>query len=267
MHHEASEPGSSARPTRRSLARGAAWAVPTIVVATASPALAASSACIAVNPAVNSSTTLNWDSGWTEILVASDFVDGTGSLEGTADTFAPKDRGRCNNGSPLNDVTPVANAKVGERDPRYSTSTFAYERALCIAPGTYTLTYEAAAFRGNPVTAYMDPSIRNPSGVAVSTSAVSGLAQQVVAQGFVKRDTGDGVNPDYVKSNMGRTQFGFRFVAPSQGTYTFRFTWTFSTRAKASTNSGELTPTYNAQCRPTYANDIAVEAPIVTRVS
>lgn len=246
--------------------RGAAWATPTVIVTASAPAFAASSPCIPVNLPVNASTPLEWDSGWTETLDASQFVNGTGTLAGAPQAFRGSGGSACVNGNSVTQTsTEVTNAKVGQRDPKTNSASFSYSRAVCFAAGTYELTYFANAYQGNPVTAYMKPSITGPSGTLATTAAGS-LSKDVTSYGFINPTTGTGPNPAYTKANLERTQFGFRFVVAANGTFTFRFVWTFGAISTDAANTGQLERTGNS-CNPTYANDIAVEAPIVKRIS
>lgn len=182
--------------------RGVAWAAPTVVVATAAPALAASSPCIEIELDKGQSAALAWDSGWVESLDPTQFIDGTGNLAGPPTSFTPVGGGACRNGSMVTQTSShVTNAKIGQRDPASSSASFSYSRSVCFAPGTYQLTYYANALRANPVTAYMKPSITGPAG-AVPTAPAGSLAKDVTAYGFIDPTTGSGPYAAYPRSNM-----------------------------------------------------------------
>ncbi|UVY85323.1 hypothetical protein NLU66_06955 [Brachybacterium sp. NBEC-018] len=257
--------------TRRTLARSVAWIAPTAVVAAAAPALAVSTDCVTVNLAVGSQMTLTWDNQWVESLNSSNFVANSGTLAGSPTTFTPSSGSRCLNGRNVAAATPVTQAKIGQRDPNKNGATFSYDRTLCIAAGTYQIRYYAAAYRGNPITAYMTPSVHSPTGSTLAVTAIPSttLSQSVTAHGFINPSTGSGTNSNYVQSNLSRTQFGFQFVVPTRGTYTFRFLWSFGAISTDAANAGRLTqnPFQGDACLPTYANDIAVEAPVIRRAA
>lgn len=252
---------------RRVLMRGAAWASPAVVFAAAAPALALSSPCVPVDLGVGARTTLPWDSGWVETLNASDFVANTGTLAGPPQDFTPVKGSRCKNGDVPAVGAAVSNAKVGQRDPARSLVGFTYERTLCFAPGTYTIMYYSAAYLGNPVTAYMKPTVRAADGSELATTGTGTLDKDVVAYGFVDPTTGRGSNPRYSMTNMSRTQFGFQFIISARGTYTFTFAWSFGAIAADANDTGLLERSYRESCVRTFGNDIAVEAPVVTRVA
>lgn len=258
-----------ALPTRRALMRGATWATPVVAVSMTAPAYAASTTCISVDLAVGQTATLPWDAEWEEVLSTANFVDGTGTLAGAPRSFNPSGGSRCYYGRNVTSLQGVTNAKVGERDPRVNGASFAYRRAVCFAPGTYELRYYAAAYRGNPVTAYMTPSVLSSTVSTVALGSISGMSTGVTAHGFVDPTTGSGTNAAYVSANLGRTQYGFRFTVDRQGTFTFQLTWSFGRIATDSSNTGRLRQTnaFGDSCIQTYANDIAVEAPVIRRIA
>lgn len=255
---------------RRALVRGAIWAIPATSVAMAAPAYAASTSvdgCLSVNLPVGSQSTLAWDDQWIEHLNPSQFVPDTGTLAGAPRSFSPAAGGRCEAGAGVRAVRGVTGAKVGERDPRVAGASFAYRRSLCIAPGTYRITYYAAAYRANPVTAYMRPTLTDEDGRTVATAPAAALQQNVTAHGFVDPQSGTGTNGAFTGTNMDRTEFGFTVTVTRNTTLTFNFTWSFGAIAADRANQGRLRRSGSNTCVPTFANDIAVEAPVIRRMS
>lgn len=234
-------------PSRRTLARGAAWSVPTVIMGASVPAYAASG-CI---PATGSTLTqqLSFGSaqganGWS--------AGSTGSYYGgaTAPRWASSYSQNGWNGttncfsrpSPTNSISlaPEGGTVVGDPDPSRANSTLTYSRTLCLAAGSYTVSFDWVALTYNSVgstlqlTATRDQGTSTPIGAAVVAPIGNASSNQ-----------------------FGSGSRSATLTVPSANTYTFTYSWTFTTATAYKASNG---------CN-TYANDIAVGPPVVTKTA
>lgn len=227
--------------SRRSVARGVAWSLPTIAVATAAPAFAASPRCVQGCPDLGFGGAVNAN-GWVTTQ--------TGTFVGTSPDAAPPTRGPfnfsasfapgtggnlCTQGvSGGAGATAVTNAIIGVADPTSDASTATYSKTMNLLAGcTYTFSFSYAYYGPNPYGETLQASIRTPAGtLATNVGAVV--------------DTGGGLQPN---ASGSRT---VTYTPTVAGTYTFRYFWDYEDR-----------PSYVTQCERSTA-DIGVSAPTIT---
>lgn len=144
------EESNAPRFRRRTLARGLGWAAPSLLVATAAPAFAASSECTPLTSSQLPTATPQFTSaaltGWTSAVTAGSFK--SSPVINYRSNYAP-------NGSPL------ANQAVLEADPSVtaiSTATLS-TAPFCLGPGTYTFTYSGRSYGINARTITLDAAV------------------------------------------------------------------------------------------------------------
>lgn len=234
-------------PSRRQVARGAAWAVPTLVVGTAAPALAASG-CI---PVTGSTLTAqlafggaSGANGWT--------AGGSGSFYGStarpnwASTYTQNGANNSVTGCssrpfPSNSIalgtSSTDGVVIGNPDPSRADGRLTYSKTLCLGPGTYALAYDWVSLTYNSVGSTLRLTATRDGGTAAT------IGSDVIAQ------------PGNATSNQfGSGSRSGSLTVPTSNTYTFTYTWTFT----VATSYGSVN-----DC-PTFANDIAVTAPRTT---
>lgn len=166
-------------PSRRTLARGAAWALPTIAVAAAAPAVAASPSPQPCTPDGCPSGDLS--TGWQS--ASASIIANTGTT-GYKAIWAPATghNGCANPGTGAGTANGVA---VGEGDPSARGSYLLYSKTLCFARGTVIRpSFEYLTYAANGRAAYMqmfiEPFTGQTPGVALGIGGAP-LSTQVVA--------------------------------------------------------------------------------------
>lgn len=223
--------------SRRTLARGAAWAAPTIAVGAAAPAYAASPcacaptlACPVPAAALTFGGALN-QNGW--------LVTVQGSFSGSAVEYqsswspATGPNAACNPGvDPGGGGGSLANAVIGQGDPGASGASITYAKSLCLEAGrSYTATFTYATYAINNRAQTLTAEVLDCSGARIGTAAT------ITAPARSRNTQGVGT---------------FTFAGSPSRRHTFRYTWTFPT-----------TPTSYTGC-DRFANDIGVTAPTIT---
>lgn len=232
-------------PSRRQVARGAAWAVPTLVVGTAAPALAASGCIPVTGSTLTAQLSFNSASGangWTGAR-AKRFYNGGAGPEVTSSysqrSWDQSTTGCGERAAPKNSISlsPAGGVAIGNPDPAESSAMLTYSKTICLGPGTYNIAYDWVSLTYNAVGSSLQLTATRGSGTAVNLdNAVDAL-------------------PGNTSSNpYGSGSRAATLIVPSPNTYTFTYTWTFTVATSYGDNNG---------CN-TYANDIAVSSPRVS---
>lgn len=235
-------------PSRRQVARGAAWAVPTLVVGTAAPALAASG-CIPVTGSTltaqlafgSSTAPRTWTSGY-----SGRFFDSDIPAPAVAPSYSQRGQSNAITGCssrpyPTNSISLGANSAddvvVGSPDPREADSGLTYSKTICLGPGTYSIAFDWVSLTYNSVGSTLKLTATREGGASVN------IGNSVVAA------------PGNATSNQyGSGTTTGSLTVSSSNTYTFTYAWTFTAATSYGSSNG---------CA-TYANDIAVTAPRIT---
>lgn len=249
--------------SRRRIAHGAAWAVPVIVVGTAAPALAASGpcapgACLGTAD-TNFGTSSTATNGWA--------LSTTGSFYGGADQSIGWYNGftyqagqtayqwgsgtvKCP-GAPTTATTVSLSgpAVVAQGDPSAPASppsspgaSVTWAKSFCLVGGrTYTFTYNWISYGPNGLAAYQRTYIVS-GGTPLGTGGTQ-LGSTITA-------------PALSDNASGTASVSYTVPGTGAAYYTFYYYWTFQAAASF--------PVATHPDCGTYANDFAVNAPLVT---
>ena len=218
--------------TRRQVAKGAAWAVPVIALATPAPAIAAST----IQPCTPSGCPSGaFDNQWTATSTA--IVPATGTT-GVKSSWTPATgNNACTNVAGGSGAGTANNVAVGEGDPSGPGGYLVFSKVLCFTGGTrLTAGYSWLSYNTNNRAAYMQMAIEPY--VGQSPSPVLGAAGSTL---------GPLITAEPRTTNTRGTVTGATYTVPVTGRYMLKIVWTFG-----------VTPTsYSGQCN--YgANDIGM---------
>lgn len=246
---QANREAGSGQLSRRTLAKGVAWAVPTVTIAAAAPATAASS-CPPGCPTADFGGGIN-QNAWV-LSTTGSFATGANQQIGFQAAYTPQaSEGQCSGVTGGSGGGTISNAIIGQGDPTVAGSTITYAKTLCLKAGVrYTFTFTWNYLGVNPRSSTLQASVVPPTGASTT------IGGSVTAASFSSNATG-------TRSAS--------FTPTTTGDHTFRYYWTFGTSPSQ----------YDDECRfrqsgdpggvfgPTrlnerYANDIAVTAPTIT---
>lgn len=219
--HSTTKDATPHRVSRRSLTRGAAWAAPTVLAAMAAPAIAASSECSPVT-AATAQTTLAFTGRtlgqWTQ----------TSSTNPAGRTAPPAEPGSANQGNWVYwDQTNTA-AVVKDPPPNVASTTTLTSPSVCLAPGTYSVTFNAKVYYTNARELTLQATVLN-----ADTSASLGTAPIMRSK-------------ESTNANRSRT---FNFTISERTRVRMRYTWLFASQSGA------------------YGDDIGVTGPQITKTA
>lgn len=192
------EESNRPRFSRRTLARGAAWTAPAVLVAAAAPAYAVSSECTPLTTSQLPSAAPQFSSsalaGWTAAVTAGSFK--TSPVIGYRQSYGP-------NGSSL------SNQAVLEADPRVTTvaSATLSTTPFCLAPGTYTFAYSGRSYAINARGISLDAAVIEAD---APNSALASAATWTVP----------------ANSSHGSLSRNFTLTLTERKSVRFRYTWT-----------------------------------------
>lgn len=242
---------------RRQVVRGAAWAVPVVAVAAAAPRAAASPCasepCL-TTAVTNFGTSSSATNGWSLTTTGSFYGSSSGNPQavgwypgpftyaGAQTSYRAGTTIQCTPAftSTNNPVTLTGPVVVAQGDPQQSGSTISWGKTFCLVGGrTYTFTYNWIRYGVNGLAAYQYTYITPGEAPVGGAGTLLGS-----------------VNAAPVRSNNASGTTSVAYTPTAGGLYTFYFHWTF-----------DQATSYPVSTRPdcgTYANDFAVNAPIVT---
>ena len=236
---------------RRTLAKGSAWAVPVIVAAAGSPALAAASVCTTTCADLTGSTgaldfgtgttwnttTNSFGNGWTGATspTTAQFMSGSDTHVFRSSNWTPGATPGCQTGQTACTAgTAVGGVTIGfGGDPLQANTTVSYaSKVFCLPKGKYTFSfnysYVGCWFRSQILTAYL---------VDVGTGTTTQMGTPVVAA---------------AASSPGHGTITATITVSAQAYFQWRYVWSFGTETGA---------TYTNNTCTTNANDIGVSAP------
>lgn len=141
--------------SRRTLVTGAAWSAPVVMLAVAAPAQAASANC---TPQAAATIQTNWQFNGNLGTWTTARTPGTAPVVEYSGTY---------NG------LPAAALVVADPPTGVASSTTLTSVAACLAPGTYTFTFDARLYNANPRNLTLTASVRNVNSPATPLATTS----------------------------------------------------------------------------------------------
>ncbi|MBS3177255.1 MULTISPECIES: hypothetical protein [unclassified Pseudoclavibacter] len=140
---------------RRTLVMGAAWSVPTVMLAVGAPAASASANC---TPQAAATIQANWQFNGNLGTWTTARTPGTAPVVEYSGTY---------NG------LPAAALVVADPPTGVASSTTLTSVTACLAPGTYTFTFDARLYNANPRNLTLTASVRNVNSPATPLATTS----------------------------------------------------------------------------------------------
>lgn len=239
---------------RRTVAKGIAWATPTIALATAAPAMAASSECVplkcgtATNPATGTIRRAlqfdgtNWGGGKPAGTTWGETSANVGALSWwETRTFGGNtSTGNCPTGY-CGATTPASRNLIAGGDPPKGNASAAFNNAysanICLAPGTYTFSFDYGAVQCEPGPETIVGAIWDSAGKTAQT-AVKHTNEAGSLAGATRTPLAA------TSAALGPTTVSFSYTTRVRKSVYFMFSWTYgnitSTACPGNTNWNDI---------------------------